>query len=193
MKLEYSRREFAHVFLLWRGSFVCIRATAKEHTRGSWQVCLSVQRVSLSVQNYRPYVVFQLWRKYEHATSPTYFLFMAGYRNFPTSAFIFSVICWSYLRTEISVNLSTGNNYIFAILFYFSLSCEATLLMLSCDRIESAKFIHGTPSPAKPVYYRWNSEEDGIEKRIEEFIMRAGKIKWRDNNTKQRLFSCVHV
>ena len=25
--------------------------------------------------------------------------------------------------------------------------------MLSCDRIESAKFIHGTLSPTKPVYY----------------------------------------
>ena len=36
---------------------------------------------------------------------------------------------------------------------YFSLSCETTLLMLSCDRIESAKFIHGTTSPAKSVYY----------------------------------------
>ena len=25
--------------------------------------------------------------------------------------------------------------------------------MLSCDRMESAKFIHGTPSPVKLVYY----------------------------------------
>ena len=43
--------------------------------------------------------------------------------------FCFPVICWSYLRTEISVTLS------------YSLSCETTLLMLSCDRIESAKSI----------------------------------------------------
>ena len=28
--------------------------------------------------------------------------------------------------------------------------------MLSCDRIESAKFIHGTPSPTKLVYYPWD-------------------------------------
>ena len=44
-------------------------------------------------------------------------------------------------------------NYILAIIFYISLSCETTLLMLSCDHIESAKFIHGTLSLAKLVYY----------------------------------------
>ena len=36
------------------------------------------------------------------------FLFMADYRNLHTSDF-FPVICWSYLRTEISVTLSIGN------------------------------------------------------------------------------------
>ena len=46
----------------------------------------------------------------------------------------FPVICWSYLRTEISVTQSIGNKS-------YSLSCETTLLMLSCDRIEPAKFI----------------------------------------------------
>ena len=46
----------------------------------------------------------------------------------------FSVIWWSYLRTEISVTLSIGNKL-------YSFSCETTLLMLSCDRIESVKFI----------------------------------------------------
>ena len=40
---------------------------------------------------------------------PRIFLFMAGYQNLHTSSFFFSVICWSYLRTEISVILSTGN------------------------------------------------------------------------------------
>ena len=53
----------------------------------------------------------------------------------------FPVIHWSYLRTEISVILSIGKKYILAIILYFSLSCETTLLMLSCDCIESAKFI----------------------------------------------------
>ena len=76
-----------------------------------------------SVQNYRPYIVFQV---------PRIFLFMAGYRNLHTFVF-FSVICWSYLRTEISCHFIHRMN--------FSLSCETTLLMLSCDRIESARFI----------------------------------------------------
>ena len=93
-------------------------------------------------------------RKYEHASSPTYFLFMAGYWNLHTSGVFFPVICWSYLRTEISVTLSTGNKlHSRHPPFLFSLSCETTLLMLSCDRIESAKFIHSTLSPAKLVYY----------------------------------------
>ena len=43
-------------------------------------------------------------------------------------------------------------NYILAIILYFSLSSETTLLMLSCDRIDSAKFIHDTLSPAKLIY-----------------------------------------
>ena len=36
------------------------------------------------------------------------FLFMAGYRNLHASGF-FPLICWSYLRKEISVTLSIGN------------------------------------------------------------------------------------
>ena len=31
--------------------------------------------------------------------------------------------------------------------------------MLSCDRIESAKFIHDTPLPAKSVYYTISSKK----------------------------------
>ena len=43
--------------------------------------------------------------KYEHPLCLMYFLFMAGYRNLHTSGFFFLVICWSYLRTEISVTI----------------------------------------------------------------------------------------
>ena len=57
------------------------------------------------------------------------------------------VICWSNQWTEISVIPSTGNK------LHFSLSCETTLLMLFCDRMESAKFICGTLLPDKLVYY----------------------------------------
>ena len=89
-----------------------------------------------SVQNYRPYIVFSSpMQKYERPLCLTYCLFMAGYQNLNTSILFFSVICWSYMWTAISVILSTGNK------LHFSLSCETTLLMLSCDRIESAKFI----------------------------------------------------
>ena len=55
------------------------------------------------------------------------FLFVASYRNLHTSVF-FPVICWSYLRTEISVTLSIGNKlYSSASTFVFSF----LMLMLS--------------------------------------------------------------
>ena len=47
--------------------------------------------------------------------------------------FFFQVTCWAYLRTEISVTLYIGNKL-------YSLSCETTLLMLSCDRIWDTLF-----------------------------------------------------
>ena len=108
-----------------------------------------------SVQNYRLYIVFSSpKRKYEHRLRLTYFLFMAGYRNLHTSVF-FPVICWSYLRTEISVTLSIGNKlYSSPSSFIFSFQWP-TLLMLSCDRIEPAKFIHSTMTLAKLVYYTY--------------------------------------
>ena len=108
----------------------------KTHT-GVWQVCLSDQQVSPSIQNYRPYIVFQLPR---------------GNMNTPLRRRIF---CFRQVIGTYILPIFSGNLLItfLTIVLYFSLSCETTLLMLSCDRIESAKFIHGTPSPAKPVYY----------------------------------------
>ena len=130
------------------GTFLWSSATTGEHTQGSWQVYLSDQRVTPfawetseslplawatstslpSVQNYRPYIVFQVQR---------IFLFMDGHRNLHTSVF-FPVIYRSYMRTERSVILSTGNK------LHFFLSCETTLLILSCNLIESANFIVAT-------------------------------------------------
>ena len=105
MKCERVRAYLSSV-----GPFVCIRVTAGEHTRGSWQVCLDDQRVSpFSPKLQTLYYLSTPTRKYEHASLPTYFLFMAGYGNLHTSGFI-PVICWSSLRTEISVTLSTGND-----------------------------------------------------------------------------------
>ena len=113
-----------------------------------------------SVQNYRPYIVFQvLWtRLFAHVFSVYDWLSELTYFPF------FSVICWSYLRTEISVILSTGNKLDSRHHPLLPLSCEATLLMLSCDRIESAKFFHSTPSLAKLVYYSFFSEDFSIKK-----------------------------
>ena len=87
----------------------------------------------LSVQNYRPYIVFSSSkRKYEHPLHLTYWLVIGTY-VLP----FFPVICWAYLQTEISVTLSLGYKlYSSPSSFIFS-----TLLMLSCDCIESSKFI----------------------------------------------------
>ena len=97
---------------------------------------LSDQRISPSVQNYRPYIVFSSpMRKYEHPLRLTYFFCLWMIIGTYILSF-FLVICWFYLQTEISITLSIGTNYILAIVFYFSLSCETTLLMLSRNHNE---------------------------------------------------------
>ena len=63
------------------------------------------------------------------------FLFVGGYQNL--LLFFFLVICWSYQWMEISVTLSIGDK-LYSLPSYFIFS---TLLMLSCDRIESPKLI----------------------------------------------------
>ena len=73
-------------------------------------------------------------------SSPTYFLFMAGYRNVHTSLFSSNLLILSAMWN--SVILSTSNKL-------FSLSCETTLLMLSCDCIEYAEFIVASEA----IYY----------------------------------------
>ena len=159
--------EISYISFFWdRDHILWSSATAGEHTRGSWQVCLSDQRVSLlrlrvqqisplrlSDQRVSPFRLSDqrisafgpklqtlyclsniLSRKYEHPLRLTYFLFMVGNRSLHTSVFFPVYFCF-YLRTEMSVILSTSNK------LHFSLSCETTLLMLSCDHIESVKFI----------------------------------------------------
>ena len=74
-----------------------------------------------------------------------------------SSPHVFSVFGWLLELTHfrvffgylliLSVILSTCNK------LHLSLSSETSLLILSCDRIESAKFIHCTLLPAKLVYY----------------------------------------
>ena len=90
--------------------------------------------IVFSVQIYRPYIVFSSpMLKYEHPLCFTYFSVCGWLSELTYFRVFFPVICWSYLRTDISVTQSIGNKS-------YSLSCETTLLVLSCDHIES-KFI----------------------------------------------------
>ena len=92
------------------------------------------------------YIVFSSpMRKYEHPFRLKYFS-IRGWLSELTYFRFFAVICWSYLRTKISVTLSIGNKSYF-------LSCETILLMLSCDRIESTLL----SSPAKLVCFTSSS------------------------------------
>ena len=143
--------EFVHILLLWRGSFLWSSATAGEHTRGAdrsaWVTSGSLPLLERladlsSVQNYRLYIVFSSpMRIYEYPLCQLILLFMAGYRNLHTSVFfsgnllVLSAnwnICHSIYRQWIIFSPSC---------FVFLFPVKTTLLMLSCDRFESAKFI----------------------------------------------------
>ena len=141
-------RESSHISFFCDGDpLLWSSATAGGHTR---HVCLSDTQVSHfiwetsgslsfawetsgslpSVPLYRPYIVFSNpMLKYEYPLRLTYFSVYGWLSELTYFRFFFSVICWSYLRTEISDTLSIGNKS-------YSLLCETTLLMLSCDRIE---------------------------------------------------------
>ena len=102
-------RESSHIsFFCGRKPFVWFRMTTGKHTQESWQIGLSIQRVSLSPKLQTLYCLSSPMWKYEHASLPTYFLFIAGIGTY-ILPLLFLVICWSYLRTEISGILSTGN------------------------------------------------------------------------------------
>ena len=113
------------------GSFLRNCATAKGHTRVSWPVCLSDQQVSPfawvtsrslpSVQNYRSYIVFSSpMREYEPPpSSPTYFLFIAGYRNLCTSVFFFGNLLILSANLNICHSIQRQQMIFFAIILYF--------------------------------------------------------------------------
>ena len=62
------------------------------------------------VQNYRPYILFKSHADIWISSSPTYFFCLwLVIRAYILPFLFFFVICWSYLRTEISVTLSIGN------------------------------------------------------------------------------------
>ena len=109
-------RESSHIYFFGSGDPFCKVVWRPENTHGG------ADRFAWVASGYPPSLKSQAdprpfaWttsssHPFAWATSrcPTYFLFMAGYRNLYTSVFIFPVICWSYLQTEISDILSTGN------------------------------------------------------------------------------------
>ena len=98
-QLGQIQSERVHTYLSSVGGpFVCIRVTVGEHTWGRWQICLSVQQVSPSVQNYRPYIVFQL----PH-----------GNMNMPLQPRIFCL--WLVIGTYILLFFFSGNLLILSV------------------------------------------------------------------------------
>ena len=87
--------------------FLC-SASVGEHTLGSWHVCLRDPQVSVSVRNFRLYIVFQLPRRNMnlHLRPHIFCLWLVIGTHI---LLFFPVICWSYLGTEIYVMLSIGN------------------------------------------------------------------------------------
>ena len=71
------------------------------------------------------------------------------------------------------VTLSIGNKLYSRHDLYFYFSCQTSLSMLSCDCIESAKFIHGTLSLAKLVYYSIRCYHTGPEWTWEQWQWRS--------------------
>ena len=143
------------------GPFVCIWATAGEHT---WHVCWTdfawetsgslsfvwATSGSLpSVQNYRPYIVFSsLMQKYEHLRHAYFSVY--SWLSELTYFHFFPVICWSHLRTEISVTLSIGNklyscHHILYLSFLWKPLCWCYLA--------TALNLLSSSSPAKVVSY----------------------------------------
>ena len=104
--------EFEHIFLLWRGPFFWSSATAGEHTRDSWQTCLSNPvgpsfewLVNLSPSFERPpdlWLLFKITDLILSFKSHVFFVYSW------LSEHTFFRFCWSYLRTEISVTLPIG-------------------------------------------------------------------------------------
>ena len=116
---------------------------------------LSYQRISAFSPNLRTlYCLFKSHVDIWISSSPHVFFCLWLVIGTYTLLFFFPVICWSYLPAEKSVTLSIGNKS-------YSLSCETTLLILSCDRIESVKFI--VASYASILHHMWLLEVDIIK------------------------------
>ena len=84
-------RESSHIFFFCGGDPFCEVVRLPQNTHGGADRFVWVTKgPPPSVLNYRPYIIFSSpMQKYELASSPTYFLFMAGYRNLHTTGVFF--------------------------------------------------------------------------------------------------------
>ena len=136
-------RETSHI------SFVCGGDPFCEIVRPADLSCGSLP----SVQIYRPYIFFSspMW-KYEHPLRLPYFS-VYGWLSELTYFRFFTVICWSYLRTEISVPLSIGNElYSRHHILYFSFLW--TMKTFCWCYLATTLNLLSSSSPAKLVYYK---------------------------------------
>ena len=100
------RNGFTKTVLATEERWMCSSATAGEHTRGTdrsaWVTSGSLSSLEQPVDLLLERSVILDWRQ-SHVFSVYGWLSKLTYFRF------FPVICWSYLLTEISVILSTGN------------------------------------------------------------------------------------
>ena len=136
-------KESSHIsFFCGGGSFLRSSATAGEHTQGSWQVCLNDQRISAFSPKLLTYSFFQVPCGYMNILFAHVFFCLWLVIGTYILPFFFSVICWSYLRTEISVTLSY--------FFYFSFLWKPH----SWCYLATALNLLSSSSPAKLVCYK---------------------------------------
>ena len=152
-------------FLLRRGPFLWSSAMAGEHTRGAdrsawvtsgphpfaWATSRSLQQISaFSPKLQTLYYLFKSHADIWISSSPTYFSVFGWLSELTYFRFFFPVICWSYLRTKISVILSIGNNlYSRHHISYFSFQRK----QLCWCYLATALNLLSSSLPAKLVYY----------------------------------------
>ena len=141
-------RKSLHISFFCGGDHLCLFAQQAENTRELTGVLEWPAGLSLSVQNYRPYIVFQLPRgNMNMPLRPRIFCLWLVIETYKLLfIFLFPVICWSYLRTEISVTLSTGNrlhslSFSFILIFLVKPLCWCSLAT-ALNLLSSSTVLH---------------------------------------------------
>ena len=156
MTFVWSRnivRESSHISFFCGGDFFCEVVRQPENTHGganrfAWVTCGPPASIKWSAGLCLPSIITDLILSFQVPCGNMIIFFASR-------IFCLWLVIGTYLLPFFPGNLlilSANGNIchsihrqiiiFFAIIFYYYLSCETTLLMLSCDRIESAKFIH---------------------------------------------------